>query len=340
MQAHKMKTFIFTKPIIVVFVLCCGMASKFATASSQPDLCDVNGDTSLMLSDPVTRYFSGPQHYIQLGVIGELTNELRRQLYINCYLVDKDVIAVANGALDEVHNHSSGNEYVVYQLPDVPGIGVSIDVKDPNKTWMPLKNEPTTLITYNGPSLGIMSRLQFHIVGDVKAGVYNIPSMEIGSVWAQETTNPNNKLEPFKLYLPVIRIVVNVYSCQLSVPERVELDSDLDKVTTFNVRIEECGGKTNVFSRFSDAEEPTVIKDRLKNTGSAKGYSLQIETRDGQSVDIIPVGTNATQGEIDMGQADINKPLSKEFHARVVKEGGRQEVGTLEFKAIVGVAYR
>ncbi|ELI6433227.1 hypothetical protein RRM65_003012 [Aeromonas salmonicida subsp. salmonicida] len=335
-----MKDFIFTKPMLVVFLLCCGMVSEFATASSESDLCAVAGDTSWMLSDPVTRTFSGPQHSAPLGVLGDLTNEVGRQLYRDCKAVDKDIIAVANGALEEVHNHSSGKEYVVYKLPDVPGIGVSIDVKDPNKSWIPLKNEPLTLITYGGPTLGIRSRLQFHIVGDIKPGVYNIPSMEIGSVWAQETTNPNNKLEPFKLYLPEITMVVNVYSCQLSVPERVELDSDLDKVTTFNVRIEECGGKTNVFSRFSDAEEPTVIKDRLKNTGSAKGYSLQIETRDGQSVDIIPIGTNATQGEIDMGQADINKPLSKEFQARVVKEGGGQEVGTLEFKAIVGVAYR
>lgn len=335
-----MKYFVFTKPMLVVFVLCCGMASEFATASSKSDLCAVDGDINWTLSDPVQRSFSGPQHSTPLGILGDLTNEVGRQLYKDCKEVSKDVYSVFNGALEEAHNHSSGKEYVVYKLPDVPGIGVSFDVKDPNKSWVPLRQEPSKLITHTGPTLGIRSRIQFHIIDDIKPGIYTIPSTAVGSVWAQEGNNPNNKTDSVSLFLPEVSIVVDVYSCQLSVPERVELNSDIDKVTTFNVRIEECGGKTNVFSRFSDAEEPTVIKDRLKNTGSAKGYSLKIETRDGQSVDIIPIGTNATQGEIDMGHADINKPLSKEFQARVVKEGEQQEVGSLEFKAIVGVAYR
>lgn len=326
--------------IVMIFLLGYGMTNRVVFADG---VCNKIYNP-WYLSEYVERRFSGPQHDTPLGLLGSMTTEVKKPTVFYC---PDDALGVAsyytayNNALGDRVEHAGPSAYIVYALPNVPGIGVSVDMADPNQPWVALGDSNQTLLAnYYGDSVGFKSRIQFHIIGNLYPGEYLSPPIKVGKIWGEKVKNPNIKSGDIELWLPQVKIVVNVDSCELNVPAQVNLGSDIRNSTPFVVRVDQCSGPVDVFTRFSDAAETAVKKDSLINTGSAKGYVLKIETKDGQPIDIIPVGTNRAVGEIPMGKANKDLSLSKEFQARVVKDGIEQQDGSLEFGAIVGVSYR
>jgi type 1 fimbria pilin len=121
------------------------------------------------------------------------------------------------------------------------------------------------------------------------------------------------------------------------------LNPDISQPTQFNVTVEGCSGRTTVSTSFSDANSPATTSASLKNNGTATGYALKLEVVNGGAVQILPVassGASSRPGEIPMGIGNVNVPLVKSFNAIVTEDGGKPQPGTLDFKAIVGVAYR
>lgn len=293
--------------------------------------CTTSRLPSINIADSFSASFSGAQHKTPLGPLSDHTAQ---QPYP--YLLD----GCDSGGLFAAYNGIFGvasevNGDLIYQL-DIPGIGISFDFADINVGgWKSLSLTAKEILRGEYNSIGVKGRVRLHIIDDMKPGHYEIPETHIGNLWHDR--NPKLMV---KIMSPKITVDVDLYSCQVSVPNNIKLKDVIMGPTDFSVDIINCGGRTNVFTRFSDVQAPTTINKSLINTGSAKGFALQIETADGKEVSIIPTGTNSTQGEIAMGVADKNLPLSKKFNARIVKEGAKQAPGTLEFGSIVGVAYR
>lgn len=299
---------------------------------------------TLDFNPPISRSFSGGQHAAPLGTLGGMSGiSSTPTVFRSCNSTGSSVTAYYaqyNNAFGGSVSHYSGSGYTVYRLPGVPGIGVSFDMADPNRDWNQLRSSMSLLIQDNYPYIGFKSRVQYHIIGELKNGNYNVPRTHVGNMWSVGT----NPLSPtVKLYSPQTTITVNVASCALSVPPLVNLNADISKPTQFNVNINGCSGRTTVYTSFSDANSPSTTSASLKNKGTATGYALKLEVVDGDPVQIISVaasGTKPRTGEILMGTGDKNAPLVKGFNAIVTKDGGKPQPGTLDFKAIVGVAYR
>ncbi|WP_447831101.1 hypothetical protein [Aeromonas salmonicida] len=311
---------------------------------SYADSCSISSDV-WDLSSPVERNIDGPQHNIPLGVFGGMTNEVHNSgIFRDCTsgTTGKNTTYYLkyNGVLGPEINHYSGSEYIVYGLPGVPGIGVSVDMKDPNRNWVSMAEQDKVLISYNGPTVGFKSRIQFHIVGELKPGKYNLPRKKVGMVIGDRHGGSSPYTPELNIYLPEIKIIINTRGCQLDVPSHVSLNDDLSEATPFSIGVSQCTGAVNIYTRFSDVTDPEIIKDHVKNTGTAQGYSLKIETEDGKPIQLIPVGTNAKDGELSFGKVNEGGSISKIFRARISEEQSKKVPGTLEYGVIVGVAYR
>lgn len=301
--------------------------------------------TSLDFNPPISRSFSGGQHAAPLGTLGGMSGiSSTPTVFRSCNSTGSSVTAYYaqyNSAFGPAVSHYSGNQYTVYRLPGVPGIGVSFDMADPNRDWNQLRSSMSLLIQDNYCCIGFKSRVQYHIIGELKNGNYSVPRTHVGNMWPVGT-NPSSPI--VKLYSPQTTITVNVASCTLSVPPLVNLNADISQPTQFNVTVNGCSGATTVYTSFSDANSPATTSTSLKNNGTATGYALKLEVVNGAAVQIIPVaasGTKPRTGEILMGAGDKNAPLVKGFNAIVTEvNGGKPQPGTLDFKAIVGVAYR
>jgi hypothetical protein len=298
---------------------------------------------SLDFSTAITRNFSGGQHAVPLGTLGGMSNvNSIPTVFSSCNSTPPTVTAYYaqyTGLLGNPVTHYSGPDFTVYQLPGVPGVGVSFDMADPNKPWNQLRSTKSLLIQDNYGWIGFRSRVQYHIIGELKNGNYNVTRRHVGNMWAEGAkTSPT-----VQLWSPATTVTVNVASCKLDVPPLVNLNADISKPTQFNVTVEGCSGRTTVSTSFSDANSPATTSASLKNNGTATGYALKLEVVNGAAVQILPVassGASSRPGEIPMGIGDKNVDLVKSFNAIVTEDGGKPQPGTLDFKAIVGVAYR
>jgi type 1 fimbria pilin len=320
------------------------MSTLIFSSVTFADNCRISTDT-WDLSELVYRKIDGPLHKIPLGPFGGLTNEVHKAAIFNdCKSGTEgkstDYYLKYNGALGHQINHHSGSEYIVFAVPGVPGIGVSIDMKDPNRDWISLSEQEAKLVSYNGPTVGFKSRIQFHVVSDLKTGKYHVPRQKIAIVQGNRHGASPPYTPAVNIYFPETDITINASSCVLNVPSDVRLNDDISNTTPFSVSVNQCSGPVNIFTRFSDVTAPETVKEYVKNTGTAQGYSLKIETEDGKSVQLIPIGTNSNDGELSLGRLEAGGALIKEFQARIIENQSRKIPGTLEYGVIVGVAYR